>query len=222
MYNVLEGNDLFKDIDSVAIEKLFENIRFRKRKYVSESFVSHQGDKYLELMIVLSGSVRGEMTDESYKVINIENIESPKAIAFAYLFGNENIIPVDVIANEESEILYISKSEVYKIVNSNPIFAINYLNAVSTKANFLASKIKFLNFKLLKEKVAKYLLQLPRNGNILVLRETQQQLAEILGVTRSSLAREFANMSKEGLLKIKNKEIEILDEAKLMSIAKHL
>ena len=47
---------------------------------------------------------------------------------------------------------------------------------------------------------------------------TQQQLSDFFGVTRPSFARELNNLEKDGIIKIKNKEVEILDYRKLKKL----
>ena len=47
------------------------------------------------------------------------------------------------------------------------------------------------------------------------VKQTQQQLADLFGVTRPSLARVFGEMQKEGMIKIEKKTITLLDKTKL-------
>ena len=47
------------------------------------------------------------------------------------------------------------------------------------------------------------------------LKNTQQQLADLFGVTRPSLARVFGEMQKEGLIKIERKTVTLLNKNKL-------
>jgi CRP-like cAMP-binding protein len=219
MFKVLENKFLFKGISVGEVENIFRDIKFQVRSFSKDSIVSYQGDEYKHLLILVSGSVRGEMTSSTDKVINIEDLYPPSPLAFVYLFGSENKIPVDIIANEDCEVLFIPKSEVLKIVASNSQFSLNYLNALADKANFLANKIKFLNLKVLKAKIAQYILNHAKQENTVVLVQTQQQIAESLAVTRSSLAREFANLEKVGVIKLKNKTIEILKKSALIMMA---
>jgi Mn-dependent DtxR family transcriptional regulator len=51
------------------------------------------------------------------------------------------------------------------------------------------------------------------------LEETQQELADIFGVARPSLARTFKEMENEGLINIERKKITLLDEPKLKRLA---
>ena len=51
------------------------------------------------LVILTQGSVRGEMIDYSGRLIKVEDIAAPRALAPLFLFGEENRFPVEVTAN---------------------------------------------------------------------------------------------------------------------------
>ena len=64
--------------------------------------------------------------------------------------------------------------------------------------NFLSQKLHFLSFKTIKGKVAHFFLtQAGEKFHSIELKNTQQQLADLFGVTRPSLARVFGEMQKE-------------------------
>ena len=48
------------------------------------------------LVILTKGSVRGEMIDYSGRLIKVEDITAPRAIAPLFLFGEQNRYPVEV------------------------------------------------------------------------------------------------------------------------------
>ncbi len=116
------------------------------------------GEPARNLYIIISGSVKGEMIDYSGKTIKIEDIEAPKPLATAFLFGKENKFPVTVTANNEVKILSIPVSEFLKLLQMNQQILKNYLNIISTRAQFLSQKLHFLSFKTIKEKMAHFLL----------------------------------------------------------------
>jgi CRP/FNR family transcriptional regulator, dissimilatory nitrate respiration regulator len=173
----------------------------------------------LNLHIIMSGSVRGEMIDFSGKTIKIEDIEAPKPLATAFLFGQENKFPVTVTANNEAKILTMPVSEFLKLLQLNAQILKNYLNSISSRAQFLSQKLHFLSFKTIRGKVAHFLLkQAGEKFHSIELKNTQQQLADLFGVTRPSLARVFGEMQKEGLIRISNKTVSLLDKKALNEI----
>jgi CRP-like cAMP-binding protein len=98
----------------------------------------------------------------------------------------------------------------------------NYLNSISSRAQFLSQKLHFLSFKTIKGKVAHFLLQEAGDKfHSIELKNTQQQLADLFGVTRPSLARVFGEMQKDGLIGISNKTITLLNKKALNELISH-
>ena len=207
---------VFKGIPEPETKMLLDKIHFQIKKYEKNEIVVFAGEKVNNLMIVLSGSVRGEMIDYSGKTVKIEDVEAPKPLAAAFIFGKENRYPVTVTANEKVKILLIPVSEFLKLLQLNTQLLKNYLFSISTRAQFLSGKLHFLSFKTIKGKVAHFLLQnTGEEFHSFQLKHTQQQLADLFGVTRPSLARVFSQMQKDKLIRIEKKTVTLLDKAAL-------
>jgi CRP-like cAMP-binding protein len=215
-YQLLIECPIFRGITENEAELLMKRIHFQVKNYFKDEVVVIAGEPVLNLNIIISGSVRGEMIDYSGKTIKIEDIEAPKPLATAFLFGQENKFPVTVTANNDVKILSIPVSEFLKMLQMNTQILKNYLNSISSRAQFLSQKLHFLSFKTIKGKVAHFLLQQAgEKFHSVELKNTQQQLADLFGVTRPSLARVFGEMQKEGLISIKNKTVTLLDRKAL-------
>ncbi len=205
-------------IEPERLLAVFEQIKFQIKKYKRNDLIAVQGDEVVGLLILLTGSVRGEMTDFSGRMIKIEDISAPKPIAGAFVFGDDNRFPVDILANSEVAILVIFKDQLLKLLQLCPRAQVNYLNLISTKTQFLSSKLKFLSFKTLKSKLAHYLLRLnQKTDGVLNIPVSQQALAELFGVARPSVGRVFGQFEMAGVLSVKNRHVVILDKEKLMA-----
>ena len=148
------------------------------------------GEPVNSMMVVINGIVKGEMVDYAGRVIKIEDIPAPGALAPAFMFGTRNRFPVNVLAVSLVEILLIEKSDFLKLLMRNDSVLVNFLDMISNRSQFLSEKIKFLNFKTIKGKLAHYILQ--KSGvtdNVLSLGMTQNELADFFGVARPSVAR---------------------------------
>lgn len=201
---------VLRGVSQDELIKLFEGLQFQIRKYQKDELLASQGEEVKRLMILLEGSARGEMTDPGGHVIKIEDVAAPKPLAGAFLFGRENHYPVDVLANEPVKVLIIYRDEFIKLLLRSEVVMMNYLNLVSSKAQFLSRKIKFLTFKTIKCKIANYLISLDLRGkNIFVIPATQQELADLFGVARPSVARGFSQLEKEGILSIRNRVVTV-------------
>ena len=108
---VLSHSVVFKGIGNSDIEALLGDIRYVVKSYSKGDSVVLRDDPCIDLKIVLEGSVRGEMLDFTGKVIKIEDIEAPRPLAIAFLFGKNASYPVDIISNTNSKILSIPKKD---------------------------------------------------------------------------------------------------------------
>ncbi len=125
-YQLLTQCPIFRGITEKDAELLFKKIHFQIKSYTKDEIVVVSGEPVLNLNIIMSGSVRGEMIDYSGKTIKIEDIEAPKPLATAFLFGQENKFPVTVTANYEAKILTIPVSEFLKLLQLNTQILKNY------------------------------------------------------------------------------------------------
>ncbi|MDX8337707.1 Crp/Fnr family transcriptional regulator [Draconibacterium sp. IB214405] len=221
-YSLIAKSPLFRGIPEEECKALFSKIHYQVRKFGKDEIVVQGGEEVKSLLIVVSGSVRGEMIDYSGKTVKIEDIEAPRPLAAAFLFGKENKFPVTVTANNKAELLAIPVAEFLKLLQLNTNLLRNYLNSISTRAQFLSQKLHFLSFKTIKEKVAHFLLQQAGDRfHSFELKNTQQQLAELFGVTRPSLARVLGEMQSENLIKIEKKTVTLLDKQGLNNLLKN-
>ena len=213
---------LFSDISYVEIEKIMSNISFKKKSYQLGEVIAFQGDKVDKLIIIYKGTARGEMVDFSGKTIVIEELPSPMPLAPAFIFGKNNIFPVNIISQTNSETIQILKSEFVKMMQQNSKFLTNFMNNISGRAQFLSNKIKFLTFNTIKGKFAFYLLNLQKNEDTVVIElpAAQSKIAELFGVARPSLARAIREMHNDGVIKAEAKTIRILDKRGLVELMK--
>jgi CRP-like cAMP-binding protein len=218
-YSLLSNAPIFKGISPGEIEKILRSVRNRVKKFQSGSIISQSGELVNSLMVVIKGVVKGEMVDYAGRVIKIEDIPAPGTLASAFMFGSRNRFPVNVIAVSDGELLLIEKSDFLKLLMNNDIILVNFLDMISNRSQFLSEKIKFLNFKTIKGKLAQYILQKAGKDQITVnLGMTQSDLAEFFGVTRPSVSRALGDMEEDGYLEAKGKIIKIFDKKGLADL----
>ena len=219
MISILLKNPLFKGTTPEELTNNFEGINYNIKNFRKGDILAFQGDSCNRLIILLKGSVRGEMIDYSGKLIKIEDIASPRALAPLFLFGTENKYPVEVTANEEVDALFIPKESVLLLFQRNQLFLENYLNTSANYAKTLSDKLFFLSFKNIKQKLASYILRLSATADDkVVMDRSQQEMADYFGVSRPSLARELSHMQDEGLISVDRKHIHILKKEKLKEL----
>ena len=220
MIPVLINNPLFRGITPEKLSANMEEISFHTSSYKKGEILARQGDVCNRLVILTKGSVRGEMIDYSGRLIKVEDIAAPRAIAPLFLFGEENRYPVEVTANEPTEVIEIPKTSVLELFRKNEQFLENYMNLSANYARTLSDKLFFMSFKTIRQKIASYLLRLYKQQQQLhiTLDRSQQELSDYFGVSRPSLARELAHMQEDGLLTADRKQITILQKEELVRL----
>ena len=220
MTPALTNNPLFRGITPEKLSANLEEISFHTRSYKKGEILAQQGAVCNRLVILTKGSVRGEMIDYSGRLIKVEDIAAPRAIAPLFLFGEENRYPVEVTANEPTEVIEIPKTSVLELFRKNEQFLENYMNLSANYARTLSDKLFFMSFKTIRQKIASYLLRLYKQQQQLhiTLDRSQQELSDYFGVSRPSLARELAHMQEDGLLIADRKHITILQKEQLVRL----
>ena len=220
MIPALVNNPLVREITPERLFADLEEISFHTRSYKKGEILAQQGAVCNRLVILTKGSVRGEMIDYSGRLIKVEDIAAPRAIAPLFLFGEENRYPVEVTANEPTEVIELPKSSVLSLFRKNEQFLENYMNLSANYARTLSDKLFFMSFKTIRQKLASYLLRLykQQQQTHITLDRSQQELSDYFGVSRPSLARELAHMQEDGLLIADRKHITILQKEELVRL----
>ncbi|MGL5702622.1 MAG: Crp/Fnr family transcriptional regulator, partial [Cetobacterium sp.] len=159
-FSFLKKITLFKDIEESEIKEIFKAISFDIKKFEKDDIVFFRGDTLDGISIVINGNLSAEMLKDTGDVQKIENLSTGDLIASAFIFGENNIIPVDLIALEKTEVLHIDKRNLLKLFNLKETILINFLNEISDKTQFLSNKVwKSFNSKTIREKMLDYIEQ---------------------------------------------------------------
>jgi CRP-like cAMP-binding protein len=212
-YSVLTMAPLFSGLTAGEIEMIIKQVPYRVRSFEAGNLIAQSGEPVKSLMVVIIGIVKGEMVDYAGRLIKIEDVSAPGALAPAFMFGNKNMFPVNVIAITDTELLFVDKPDFLKLLKSNDTILVNFLDLISNRSQFLSEKIKFLNFKTIKGKLAQYILQKSgKENDDVILAMTQNDLADFFGVARPSVARALRELKDDGYLLTSGKHTKILDK----------
>lgn len=217
---LLKNCPLFVGLEEKELENLLHDSSSRIRIFQKGDMVAQAGDEVHFQHIMITGSVTGEMIDFAGKVIKIEDIFPPRPLAAAFLFGDQNKYPVNITANEASRILAIPRDDFLKMMQRNQKILENFLDAVSSRGQFLSNKIRFLSFTTIRGKLARYLLDqsLKQGKEEIKLAHSQSQLSELFGVARPSIGRAISEMNREGLIETDGKHVTLINREALSKI----
>lgn len=219
---LLGGCTLFQSLSFDEIASILSGNLGRIKRYSSGTLIAQAGDELGFLHILLQGTVVGEMVDYTGKVIKIEDIHPIRPLAPAFLFGKDNRYPVNISSGEEAVLLSIPRDRFLIILQQSEKVLVNFINIISSRGQFLSSKIKFLSFNTIKGKLAQYLLDLSaqHGSRSFTLPHSQSQLSELFGVARPSIGRAIGELNRDGVFRTEGKQVEILDHHRLTSYLK--
>jgi CRP/FNR family transcriptional regulator, dissimilatory nitrate respiration regulator len=216
IYEKLLQNELFRGLDMIRLRQLLETVSYQYRNYAKNDIIAREGVEVTGIIFLIGGSVRGEMSNHSGKIVKIEDVRGNHVLAPAFIFGANNRYPVHIIANGDTECVFMTRHSLLRLLHADETLLRNFLDMVSARAQFLSEKIRFPSLQNLRGKIALYLLQQSHKDNGPIrLPYSQAKLAELFGVTRPSLTRSLHELEEQGLISIGKQEISILQRAGL-------
>ena len=150
--------------------------------------------------------------DESGNLFTIVEFCKDDILGGNLLFSTSPFYPMTVSTQELSQILEIENELLFELLSSNKDLLRTYLEYISDHASILGNKIKHYANKTIRESLMAYLEYESKiqNSNQIKLEITKKELAERIGVQRTSLSRELAKMRNEGLVTFDSNSITIL------------
>lgn len=201
----LTNVSLFKGLNPQEISDCLRKVDFKIKDYKKNEIVFFRGDILKKVIIIINGKTHGEMQKFNGDTIVINQMKSGEVLASAFLFGNDNIFPVDLVTLENSKFLLFDKKKYLNLIQSDKRLLLNFINEISNKSQLLSKRIWF-NFthKTIEEKILSYINENAKNNKIKFL-PSISALAKKFEVTRPALSREISNLCKKKILtKIEN------------------
>lgn len=218
--DVLAENYLFRNLTKKEIGKIIRKVHHQVRKCKKGDVVAFEGDYYDKLIIIVKGSVVGEMMDFEGRVLRVEQRTAPESVATAFIFGTNNKLPVTITAMEETRLLLIPRDDLMNLFAENKTVLQNYLDIMANRAQFLSRQMKLLGLNSIKGKIANYLLeQVKKQGSDTIRMEhSQSELAEMFGVARPSVGRAMGELKKANCISTSAKNIRIINKVRLSEL----
>lgn len=198
--------DLFDGIKEDDRSEMLKCLNAKKKQYKKGSTVLGRGGRTSEMGMVLEGSVH-MVKDDFWGNRSILGQASPGQMfgeVYACLPWQE--LEVDVIAAEDTEVLFLDVGRILTVCSSACSFHTrlirNLLMILAEKNLMLTHKMEHMAQKSTRDKVLSYLsMEAEKQGGPeFAIPFNRQQLADYLSVDRSAMSRELSRMKAEGLL----------------------
>lgn len=202
---------------SIALSKLKAEERF----FPKGAVILYAGDTTDRLGLVLRGSVTIENNDIWGNRAILSNVGKGQFFAETYALLEDEPLLVDVVANEDSTILFFCVSEIRQFSKAMEPWAIQLITnllSISTHKNLVLSGRSFHTaLKTIRGRVLSYLnsVALQKHSREFDIPFDRQQLADYLNVERTALSKELSKMKQEGLIDFRKNHFTLFAEEDL-------
>lgn len=204
---------LFRYIRKADCIDAFEHLNITSRDYRKGETICHQGDVIDAVCVVEEGGVRGEKTYPNGDIHIVSVFDAGSIFALEVAISHKKTSPVDLIANENCRVVYISLYSIEHSRYKEPLH--NALIEMLADDNIrMSHKIEILAERGLRDRVMVYLNVLARKSgtDTVQVKMNREQMAQYLCVNRSALSNELNKMKREGLIDFRRGQFRILEQ----------
>lgn len=206
----------FDAYDRAHLERILSGGFYELRKAARNEIIYLQEEKCTTVDLILLGRVSVERLEESGNVLKIQDFQAGELLGADLAFSRRPYYPMNLVAKENVLLLRIGRRVILDLCLENEKFLSGYLSSISDKTLVLTDKIGIMFRPGLRERILDYLNQeVIRQGAMTIrIGGSKKQLAEKLGVQRTSLSRELQKMRKEGLILFDRNDITLIRQKK--------
>ena len=179
--------------------------------------------------ILKQGKVRVYRVTPDGKQLTLDIYDKGTILGDMSLLGQDPIPEAFAETLDEAVICTISPQEMRSLVERYPTIGVNIISYLSRRLRDAESELESMAYQRVGQRLARKLVDLSSRfgvktsrGTLIEARLTQQELAEMIGTTRETLAHTLADFRKRGLLDTERQQVLIRDAEQLMDIAEGL
>lgn len=176
--------------------------------------------------IIKKGRVRVYRMSPEGKQLTLDIYEKGTILGDMSLLGQDRFPEAYAEAIDDGVICTISPDELRRLIERFPIVGVNVIRHLSRRLESAERELEAMAYQRVDQRLAHKLLDLGQRfgvvterGTLIQARLTQQELAEMVGTTRETLAHTLGDFKRRGLLDSKDHQVTILDAERLLDVA---
>ena len=204
--SILQRSQLFAGVGEANIEAMLDCLSANLRDYKKGEYVLREGERVDNVMLLASGSLNIQKDDFWGNRSIVNHISASEMFGEAYIAPESGPILNDVIALEDSVVMFFDFRKILTVCSSackfHTIVIQNLFFSISEKNRQLVQKLGHMSKRTTRDKLISYLSeQAKRSGSsTFSIPFNRQQLADFLCVDRSAMSNELCKLRDEGLL----------------------
>lgn len=215
-FDILNDSELFSGIEADDLSSLLSCLGAEVKTYNKKDTVITAGDPAKNICILLSGKIQLERLDCFGNRNIITTITPPGVFLEAFACADIEHIPLNAVATDYSEIMFINCNRVLNSCTNccefhNKIIH-NLLKSVAKKNITLTQKAEISEKRTTREKLLSFLehQSVKNNSRMFTIPYNRQELSDYLNVDRSGLSTEIGKLKKEGIIDTQKNSFKLL------------
>lgn len=216
MYDTLLLLPLFQGMSRTDLTRILEKVQFHFLKFEDKEVVCRQGDRCDKMVFLLSGELVSETVAPCGLFTMEETLNRPTMVELHSLFGADPTFKATYSARGEVAMLMIDKNYIFKLLDFNMVFRINFYNLVCNRVHKQHELLWSIEPSGLEGRLIHFIRSLctiPQGCKVMRIR--MEDLANLLDNTRLNVSNILNAWQDKGLIEIHRKAFLIHDLAKL-------
>ena len=218
---VIAGSQLFMGLPEDHLTEVSAIVVEREVKKGETIF--NEGDDSKGFYLIVTGQIKVYKLSMEGKEQILHIFSDGEPFGEVPVFSGQNY-PATAQAIARSKLLFFERKAFIDLLAENISLALNMLAVLSKRLNHFSMQIENLSLKEVPGRLASYLIYLSNESetrNRVLLNISKGQLASLLGTIPETLSRIFLKMSKQKMIAVKGREIDILDLDAIKDLAEH-
>ena len=218
-------------IDQIAGIPLFQGLPRKQHEDLSMIVVDQvfkrgqaifsEGDEGNGFYVMISGRVKVFKLSPEGKEQILHFFGPGEPFGEVAVFAGKNF-PANAETLAESRVFFFPRLAFIELIGKNPALALNMMAVLSSRLRRLTNLVEDLSLKEVPGRLAAYLLLLSEKNKRAMkieLEVSKNQLASLLGTIPETLSRILARMTREKLINLDGKKVDIVNRKALEELA---
>jgi CRP/FNR family transcriptional regulator len=213
--DILKNHSYFSSLTETELSDLEEIII--QKNYKRDEIIFFEDEPGIGLFLIIKGKVKLAKITADGKEQILHILQKGDLFAEVVLFDQGNY-PATAVALEDSCLGIIKRDKIESLIKRKPSIAIKLLNVMGRRLRRAQERIGSFGIKNSSSRLASIIVyqgnkygQKLKGGIKISLALTQEELSNIVGVSRETISRILKKFEKKGLLEVKRKQIIIKD-----------
>lgn len=211
--DALVSQNLFSSFTADELLKILKNEHYELKRYDKGQIIHLQNEVVTFVDIILEGDVSVQNIIENGNILTIGVFSTCDIIGANLIYSSSNFYAMTVMSTAMTTVLHLSKELILTLCKRSENFMFGFMQVISDRSIVLADKINTISLKTIRKSIIdflKYEYHIQKNS-VIKLHFSKKDMAERLGIQRTSLSRELNKMRCDHLIEYDSKSISIKD-----------